>query len=128
MTIQRVQPQRVLTIKDDPPSRTQVVNISQMNEHDFKSLQQDDPFLFHSIPAVYEARIHDRKVDYSKIKTSVASASSNNASSSPSSSPQGSSSPIVTRRSRMSTECHMNMIIEAVLAGGADEDFMADFD
>lgn len=74
---------------------TDEIDLRQLSESDIASLQKQDPFMYHSIPAVYKARLNLEKIDHSKVVPSDTS----NASS------------IVTRKTRVSTERHEGLFL-----------------
>ena len=61
------------------------IDLKQMSEKDITSLKRDDPFMYHSIPSIYSSTLNLKKRGASEIT-------------SPSSS-------IVSRKTRLSTEC-----------------------
>ena len=69
---------------------TNEIDLRQLSESDIASLQKQDPFMYHSIPAVYKARLNLERIDHSTV---VPSDTSNTSS-------------VVTRKTRISTESY----------------------
>jgi hypothetical protein len=88
---------------------TTEIDLSHLSENDLSSLQQKDPFMYHSIPSVHKARLYLKDIDHSKL---VATRD-----------PQASS--IVSRKSQVSTECHLSVLLEDLDLN--DEEFMAEY-
>lgn len=101
--------------------RTRTLDLNELAnpEADLRSLQVSDPFMFHSIPEVHRARIANRDVDFAKLiaNTTTSSASGDESSTSCGSSSKSS----IQRRSRVSTECHVSMLLEELLDMDDDE-------
>ena len=92
---------RVPTFTTKP---TAEIDLSQLSENDLSSLQQKDAFMYYSIPSVHKARLYLKDLDHSKLVAPTA---------------------IVSRKSRVSTECHMDVLLEDLLDLD-DEEFMAE--
>jgi hypothetical protein len=80
----------VPTIKE---ANHQELNLCGLSESDLQVLRKQDPFMYHSIPSVYKATLTLQAAD--NVKTISTQASS-----------------IVTRKSRVSTECHASLLME----------------
>mmetsp|Transcript_16777 Transcript_16777/g.33554 ORF Transcript_16777/g.33554 Transcript_16777/m.33554 type:complete len:171 (+) Transcript_16777:112-624(+) len=93
------------------------IDITRLNPEDFENLRKADPFLYYSIPAIKSAELLLRDVDYSNLDKSsirrncvscpsrIESEGSNN------SLPQQ-----VKRKSRMSFECHSDLLLDDLFA------------
>ena len=94
---------------DDSANLTQkkakAIDTSYLNEEDLQTLKKHDPFLYYSIPAVRTATHLSRDVDMSRLNCGM------------SSSPQIESAPStkVERQSRISFECHTDVILEGLI-------------
>mmetsp|Transcript_35922 Transcript_35922/g.65892 ORF Transcript_35922/g.65892 Transcript_35922/m.65892 type:complete len:161 (-) Transcript_35922:164-646(-) len=100
------QTMRVPTATTKP---TVEIDLTHLSESDLSSLQQKDPFMYHSIPSIHKARLYLKDIDHSTLVAPKA--------------PQASS--IVSRKSRVSTECHMDVLLEDLLDLD-DEEFMSE--
>ena len=74
------------------------IDIRQLNVDDLKLLKTQDPFLYYSIPAVNKAKLTSKTVDYNQVLQDAVQYPSTNA--------------LVSRRSRVSTECHAALTFE----------------
>jgi len=83
----------VPTIKEE---QHQEMDMRRLSENDLKTLRSKDPFMYYSIPEVHRATFTLQEVEYAKTI-----------------SPQ--TSPVVTRKSRVSTECHPSLLMEELL-------------
>ena len=72
-----------------------------LSENALITLRTKDPFMYHSIPEVHRATFTLQEVEYANTISSQASS-------------------IVTRKSRVSTECHPSLLMEEFLH---DEEF-----
>ena len=90
---------RVPTIMHKP--RPREVDISQMNETELQLLKTQDPFLYHSIPQIKKAKLGVHPIDHTKVLQDVAT--------------QSSSDHIISRQTRVSTECHASLAIEGFI-------------
>ena len=79
------------------------IDISTLSAEDLQSLKQDDPFLYYSIPVVRRAAFSRDEPDMSP--TSV----------------RGST--IVKRRTRVSYECHTDLLMDDLLGDFEDEEY-----
>ncbi|KAL3773075.1 hypothetical protein ACHAW5_007290 [Stephanodiscus triporus] len=69
------------------------IDMHRLSENDLRTLRTKDPFMYHSIPAVHKATITLQEVDNAKTLLSQESS-------------------VVTRKSRLSTECHMSLLMD----------------
>lgn len=90
---------RVPTIMHKP--RPREVDISQMNETELQLLKTQDPFLYHSIPSIKKAKLSAHPIDHTKVLQDVAT--------------QPASDHIISRQTRVSTECHASLAIEGFI-------------
>ena len=97
---------RVPTFTTKP---TAEIDLSQLSENDLSSLQQKDAFMYYSIPSVHKARLYLKDIDHSTLLAPRALQASS----------------IVSRKSRVSTECHMDVLLEDLLDLD-DEEFMSE--
>eukprot|EP00584_Thalassiosira_punctigera_P007932 CAMPEP_0172537964 /NCGR_PEP_ID=MMETSP1067-20121228/9464_1 /TAXON_ID=265564 ORGANISM="Thalassiosira punctigera, Strain Tpunct2005C2" /NCGR_SAMPLE_ID=MMETSP1067 /ASSEMBLY_ACC=CAM_ASM_000444 /LENGTH=101 /DNA_ID=CAMNT_0013323373 /DNA_START=160 /DNA_END=465 /DNA_ORIENTATION=+ len=95
------QPLRVLT-KTTAPG-TKEIDLGQLNQQDLENLKERDPFAYHSTPSVRGATVSNEDADPSRLF--------------PGGLPEASS--IVSRMSRLSTECHASVLMESILRGNA---------
>eukprot|EP00585_Thalassiosira_rotula_P007341 CAMPEP_0196136860 /NCGR_PEP_ID=MMETSP0910-20130528/5026_1 /TAXON_ID=49265 /ORGANISM="Thalassiosira rotula, Strain GSO102" /LENGTH=105 /DNA_ID=CAMNT_0041397219 /DNA_START=125 /DNA_END=442 /DNA_ORIENTATION=+ len=87
------------------------IDISKLNEIELRTLRQNDPFMYHSIPSIHTAQLHLRDIDHSQLL-----ASSSSSSSSSNDNPN-----MVSRKTIFSTECDMHTLIEELLNLGEEE-------
>ena len=76
----------------------QEMDVRRLSENDLRTLRTQDPFMYHSIPAVHMAAVTLQDVDNAKNLVT-----------------QGNC--IVTRKSRVSTECCMELLMEDFFDG-----------
>jgi len=88
----------VPTIKEE---HHQEMDMHRLSENDLKTLRTKDPFMYHSIPEVHTATFTLQEVEYANTISSQASST-------------------VTRKSRVSTECHPSLLTKEFLQ---DEEF-----
>jgi len=81
------------TFSDEKPKK--IIDTTDLNVEDMESLKKSDPFLYFSIPAVRRAAVHNKEVDLSSLRDSQASR--------------------VERRSRISFECHTDLLLEDLM-------------
>mmetsp|Transcript_7735 Transcript_7735/g.19217 ORF Transcript_7735/g.19217 Transcript_7735/m.19217 type:complete len:114 (-) Transcript_7735:225-566(-) len=81
---------RAIQVPTHKEKLTNEIDLRQLSESDIASLQKQDPFMYHSIPAVYKARLNLERIDHSTV---VPSDTSNTSS-------------VVTRKTRISTESY----------------------
>jgi hypothetical protein len=93
-----------------------IVDTSNLDEQDLELLKKQDPFLYFSIPAVHHAAVvrNSRGIDMSAIQGSRSKATSRRASC-PSRIQQTSDSTKVERKSRISFECHTDLLFEELM-------------
>ena len=100
------------------------IDTSNLDEHDLERLKEEDPFLYYSIPAVWHVDIaHSGHVD-----TRATSGSLNRRASCPDriESSHHSKTTKVERKSRISFECHTDVLMEDML-GDIDDLFLKKF-
>ena len=83
--------------EDDRPIKS--IDVANLTVEEIESLNKTDPFLYYSIPAVQAATFSSKGIDYSALKERAPSK--------------------VERRSRISFECHTDLVME---------EFMEDLD
>ncbi|KAK1740299.1 hypothetical protein QTG54_009249 [Skeletonema marinoi] len=79
------------TFPEDRPKKS--IDTANLNTKDIESLKKSDPFLYFSIPAVHKAAIHSRQIDLPALHADSHSCR-------------------VERRSRISFECHTDLLME----------------
>lgn len=79
------------TFPEDRPNKI-IVDVANLNVEDIQALKKSDPFLYFSIPAVYKAAVYNREIDLSTLQDSHSSR--------------------VERHSRISFECHPDLLME----------------
>jgi len=94
-----------------------VLDLSTLSENDLRTLQTQDPFMYHSIPSVHQARLFLREVDHPEALSAAAASvivqdHTSRLSSRSSSACSSLNSSLVSRKSRLTTECHINLLIE----------------
>ena len=87
-------------LTDEKPKKQ--VNLTNVTAEDLKSLKNQDAFMYYSIPFVRSAELLMRDIDISNLGASGQAASRRRA-------PQ---SQLVSRSSRISTECHPDLLYE----------------
>ncbi|KAL7471971.1 hypothetical protein ACHAXS_012288 [Conticribra weissflogii] len=88
----------------------QKVDTKNLSLTDLQALKANDPFMYYSIPQVWEAEIFLQDFDVSKLNQPTRRI--HNATGE-----QGTDSTEVSRRSRISFECHPDMIMETGFGG-----------
>ena len=83
--------------KQQPPQ----IDISKLNEDDLKLLKTQDPFLYHSIPSVNKAKLTIKPIDHTRVIQDATATLELSA--------------IISRRTRVSTECHATLILDDVM-------------
>eukprot|EP00584_Thalassiosira_punctigera_P006999 CAMPEP_0172531286 /NCGR_PEP_ID=MMETSP1067-20121228/4761_1 /TAXON_ID=265564 ORGANISM="Thalassiosira punctigera, Strain Tpunct2005C2" /NCGR_SAMPLE_ID=MMETSP1067 /ASSEMBLY_ACC=CAM_ASM_000444 /LENGTH=137 /DNA_ID=CAMNT_0013315651 /DNA_START=143 /DNA_END=556 /DNA_ORIENTATION=+ len=99
---QQQQSQPILVPTMNAPRKKEMIDPAQLSEQDLKELRGRDPFMYYSIFAMHTEsarREHRRRAN------------------------DGPSSSFVSRKSRLSTECHTDVIMEDLLLGGGGDDF-----
>ena len=76
------------------------IDIRQFNVDDLKLLKTQDPFLYYSIPAVNKAKLTSKTVDHNQVLQDAVQLQ------------HPSTNALVSRRSRVSTECHAAITFE----------------
>ena len=71
-----------------------------MNEDDLKLLKSQDPFLYHSIPSVNKAKLTIKPIDHTRVIQDATALES---------------SSMISRRTRVSTECHATLILDDLI-------------
>eukprot|EP00584_Thalassiosira_punctigera_P010457 CAMPEP_0172531462 /NCGR_PEP_ID=MMETSP1067-20121228/4865_1 /TAXON_ID=265564 ORGANISM="Thalassiosira punctigera, Strain Tpunct2005C2" /NCGR_SAMPLE_ID=MMETSP1067 /ASSEMBLY_ACC=CAM_ASM_000444 /LENGTH=148 /DNA_ID=CAMNT_0013315847 /DNA_START=60 /DNA_END=506 /DNA_ORIENTATION=+ len=105
MTMTTTLSHRQILVPTANEPRHREIDLNHLNERDLSELREEDPFMFHSIPAAHKARISNRPVDVSDL---MPRDDENSASS---------SSPlVVSRKSRLSTERHAGALLEELFA------------
>ena len=98
---------QVPTIRQ-PQQQTKEINVKQLSEDDLKLLQKQDPFLYYSIPAVKKAKLTNVKpIDHTEVLREAA---------------RSSGSGMVSRRTRVSTECAPSMLLDDLMMLIDDEE------
>ncbi len=80
----------ISTFRDEKPKK--IIDTADLNVEDIESLKKSDPFLYFSIPAVHEAAVHNKDIDLSNLRDCQSSR--------------------VERCSRISFECHTDLLME----------------
>mmetsp|Transcript_50732 Transcript_50732/g.108129 ORF Transcript_50732/g.108129 Transcript_50732/m.108129 type:complete len:136 (-) Transcript_50732:277-684(-) len=83
------------------------VDLSELSETDLGSLERQDPFMYYSIPAVRRAKLFFEEVDHSEVASSLPSQ-------------------VVSRQSRVTTECDAILLLDDLL-NMSEEEFAAEF-
>ena len=105
---------------DDSSATTQTqkkvkaIDTSFLNEEDLQTLKKHDPFLYYSIPAVRTATHLGRDVDMSQLNGGLSSLKASHPSSQIDESASSTSTKVV-RQSRISFECHTDVIMEGLI-------------
>ena len=84
--------------KQQPPQ----LDISKLNEDDLKLLKSQDPFLYHSIPSVNKAKLTIKPIDHARVIQDASATTLE-------------SSAVISRRTRVSTECHATLILDDLM-------------
>ena len=94
-----------------------VIDTSNLDEQDLELLKKHDPFLYFSIPAVHYAAVvrNSRDIDMSAIQGSRSKAATSRRASCPSRIQQSSDTTKVERKSRISFECHTDLLMEELM-------------
>lgn len=102
MTSRQIQTILVPTVRDAPAEEPTSIDIRRLSDDDLRTLERSDPFMYHSIPSVHCSR--PSLVNVEKSTARVAETSYQ-----------------VLRKTRVSTECHMTMLLQEFIA--AEESF-----
>lgn len=111
-------------IRQEQEPQEVVLDLSALSENDLRTLQTQDPFMYHSIPSVYKAKLSLKDVDHQSICATSAPLTTQRQEASTSrsgSACSSSSNSLVSRKSRVSTECHISLLLEDMLLD--DEEF-----
>lgn len=95
---------------DTTEKMTVELDLRTLTEDDLASLKRSDPFLYYSIPAVYEARLVNKDIDHAELLAAINSAPKRSC--------------VVSRKTQLSTECHAEKVLEDLLDMD-DETFMS---
>lgn len=90
---------RVPMAEPNPPAPAGTIDLRKLSESDLRDLRRKDPFLYHSIPSVRRADLRGEDVDPSAVLSSAASRENS----------------IVSRKSRLSTECDLYTAMDDLL-------------
>ena len=91
---------QVSTIRH-PQQQPKVINVKQLNEDELIQLKKQDPFLYYSIPAVKKAKLTNCKpIDHNEVLKEAS---------------MSSGSGMVSRRTRVSTECAPSMLLDDLM-------------
>ena len=100
---------QVPTIRQ-PQQQTKEINVKQLNEDELKLLKKQDPFLYYSIPAVKKAKLANVKpIDHTEVLKEAT---------------RSSGSGIVSRRTRVSTECAPSMLLDDLMMLIDEEEYL----
>ena len=84
-----------------PEQQPKVINVKQLNKDELKQLKKEDPFLYYSIPAVKKAKLANVKpIDHTEVLKEAA---------------MSSGSGMVSRQTRVSTECAPAMLLDDLM-------------
>ena len=109
--------------EEDRPKK--ILDTSELDEQDLEALKKQDPFLYYSIPAVWQADIiHNSDVDIRAIRGSGSQTSRR--ASAPGRMQSDESSTKVERKTRISFECHMDVLLEDLM-DEFDDSFLQEF-
>mmetsp|Transcript_30093 Transcript_30093/g.64939 ORF Transcript_30093/g.64939 Transcript_30093/m.64939 type:complete len:160 (-) Transcript_30093:302-781(-) len=115
-----VKPIRVPTnLGSTPRTKQRQIDLNRISETDLKTLQHEDPFMYYSIPtaAYYNSNNNNSSSNNSSSSNSNYNAIVSNlvppAREQDEEPPEGTC--LVTRKSRLSTECHMDVMMEEIL-------------
>ena len=99
---------QVSTIRH-PQQQPKVINVKQLNEDELIQLKKQDPFLYYSIPTVKKAKLTNscKPIDHTEVLKEAARLSG---------------SGMVSRRTRVSTECAPSMLLDDFLMLLIDEE------
>ena len=98
---------QVPTIRQ-PQQQTKEINVKQLNEDELKLLKKQDPFLYYSIPAVKKAKLTNCKpINHTEVLKEAA---------------MSLGSGMVSRKTRVSTECAPSMLLDDLMMLIEDEE------
>ena len=104
----------VPTYSREPQTEPKEVDVGNLSVEDLQLLKEQDPFLYYSIPGVRRAELHSQEVDMSK-QLLVDDRSGRESS--------ATSSTKVKRCTRLSFECHMDVLLEDFFLGELEETY-----
>ena len=109
----------VSTYSQEPEADPKEVDVDNLSVEDLRSLKEQDPFLYYSIPGVRRAELHSQEVDMSKLLDDDRSGrrSSCRPARHEESEAATSSSTKVKRCTRLSFEYHTDVLLEDFLLG-----------
>eukprot|EP00804_Cyclotella_cryptica_P026203 CCRYP_009783-RA/>CCRYP_009783-RA protein AED:0.24 eAED:0.24 QI:0/-1/0/1/-1/1/1/0/142 len=96
------------------PKKAKQIDVSKLTQEDIRALEKDDPFLYYSIPGVSKARLLCEPIDFSNLASS--------------SHRDDSCSGVVSRRSRLSTECDFALLFKDFWDGVNEDSCLGSFD
>ena len=88
-----------------PQKQPKVINVNHLNEDELKLLKKHDPFLYYSIPAVKKAT-NGKPIDHTEVIREAA---------------RSSGSGMISRKTRVSTECAPSMLLDGLILYGEEE-------
>ena len=99
---------QVPTIRPPKQQQPKVINVNHLNEDELKLLKKQDPFLYYSIPAVKKAvnTINCKPIDNTEVIREAA---------------RSSGSGMISRKTRVSTECAPSMLLDDLISYGEEE-------
>ena len=114
----------VPTYSQEAETEPKEVDVGNLSIEDLQSLKEQDPFLYYSIPGVRRAELHSQEVDMSKL---LVDDRSGRGSSCPTArheeSEASTSSTKVKRCTRLSFECHTDVLLEDFFLGELEETY-----
>ncbi len=115
----------VPTYSQEPEADPKEVDVDNLSVEDLRSLKEQDPFLYYSIPGVRRAELHSQEVDMSKLLDDDRSGrrSSCRPARPEESEAATSSSTKVKRCTRLSFECHTDVLLEDFFLGELEETY-----
>lgn len=103
----------VPTYSREPQAEPKEVDVGNLSVEDLQLLKEQDPFLYYSIPGVRRAELHSQEVDMSKLLVDDRSGRESSAT----------SSTKVKRCTRLSFECHTDVLLEDFFLGELGETY-----
>jgi len=103
----------VPTYSREPQAEPKEVDVGNLSVEDLQLLKEQDPFLYYSIPGVRRAELHSQEVDMSKLLVDDRSGRESSAT----------SSTKVKRCTRLSFECHTDVLLEDFFLGELEETY-----
>ncbi|KAL3804669.1 hypothetical protein HJC23_008484 [Cyclotella cryptica] len=102
----------ISTVFEKPATKLDVNNIR--SSHDLDALRESDPFMYYSIPSVRKAAMHQQPVDISALTPPISDDNTVRMPKSRSCESQ------VTRQTRVSFECHTDLLFEDLAEFNSD--------